>query len=174
MGQAVGEAIHEALETWLLTSDPSSEAERQRQRISARLAARLTGAELEAAEQRARQILDALANGEILARLVARRDDVVARELPILLPPDDEPFGPIAGISGVIDLLLRDPESGELLVVDYKTDQVDDEQALAERAAHYHPQLATYAEALKQALDLDNAPPTELWFVTSDRVWRSS
>ena len=83
-------------------------------------------------------------------------------------------FGPIAGISGVIDLLLRDPESGELLVVDYKTDQVDDEQALAERAAHYHPQLATYAEALKQALDLDNAPPTELWFVTSDRVWRSS
>ena len=105
---------------------------------------------------------------------MTEQDHIVARELPVLLPTGEEQSDPIVGVSGIIDLVLREPETEELIVVDYKTDHIEDGQDLADHASHYAPQLSAYAEALRQAFDLEASPRTELWFVASDRVWRSS
>ena len=53
-------------------------------------------------------------------------------------------------LEGFIDLLFRDAD-GSLVIVDYKTDTVTDADALAQRAAHYAPQLRAYARALQAA-----------------------
>ncbi|MEV1129287.1 UvrD-helicase domain-containing protein [Agromyces sp. NPDC049794] len=55
-------------------------------------------------------------------------------------------------LEGFIDLLFRDVD-GSLVIVDYKTDAVSDAAALAERAAHYAPQLQAYVRALEAATD---------------------
>ena len=59
----------------------------------------------------------------------------------------------IAGtvVEGYIDLLVRHPERG-LVVVDYKTDQIADGPERAQRLARYGIQLAAYALALEELL----------------------
>ena len=51
-------------------------------------------------------------------------------------------------VEGFVDLLYEHGDG--LVVVDWKTDAVDDRAALAAKVAHYGLQLATYAEALSQ------------------------
>ena len=48
-------------------------------------------------------------------------------------------------VQGIIDAYFE--EEGELVVLDYKTDQIYDENELAEK---YHAQLDYYARALEQ------------------------
>lgn len=48
-------------------------------------------------------------------------------------------------LQGVVDCFFE--EGGELVVVDFKTDRVSRDD-LAERAAHYRPQLEAYSMAL--------------------------
>lgn len=52
-------------------------------------------------------------------------------------------------IDGTIDLLYETSD-GALVVVDYKTDRVSG-KALADRAASYHRQGQTYADAIARA-----------------------
>jgi len=54
-------------------------------------------------------------------------------------------------VEGYIDLLVRHPERG-LVVVDYKTDQIADGPERAQRLARYGIQLAAYALALEELL----------------------
>jgi ATP-dependent helicase/nuclease subunit A len=54
-------------------------------------------------------------------------------------------------IEGVVDLVFE--EDGGLVVVDYKTDRIEPEQALAQ-AAHHAPQLQLYGRGLAQATGL--------------------
>ena len=75
-------------------------------------------------------------------------------------------------VSGIIDLVYRDPEDGCLVVVDYKTDAVDGEKEIEERSQVYEPQVRAYAKILRDALDLDEEPRTELWFLAADRIVR--
>jgi ATP-dependent exoDNAse (exonuclease V) beta subunit len=75
-------------------------------------------------------------------------------------------------VSGIVDLLYRDPEDGRLVVADYKTDRVQDDETLAERARVYEPQVRIYARALQKALGLDHEPHNELWFLDADRIVR--
>jgi ATP-dependent helicase/nuclease subunit A len=170
----VGVAVHEALERWDLTAEREEETHRQQQRAANRLSSSLTGPALTAALERTDAIFKALRSSRLIERLIEQRDRIVARELPVLLPAPDSEIGPIAGISGIVDLVLRVPESDNFLVVDYKTDDIHDESELAARAAHYRPQLDVYANALQQAFSLPARPGTEIWFVGSDAVWRSS
>jgi ATP-dependent exoDNAse (exonuclease V) beta subunit len=51
-------------------------------------------------------------------------------------------------VEGFVDLLYEDGDG--LVVVDWKTDAVDDRATLAAKVEHYGLQLATYAEALSQ------------------------
>jgi hypothetical protein len=77
----------------------------------------------------------------------------------------------LEGVVGRLDLLYRDPESGDLVVADIKTDAVADEPAaLAELAARYLPQLTVYGAAVQRALGLPSPPRLELWLVALDRV----
>jgi ATP-dependent exoDNAse (exonuclease V) beta subunit len=120
---------------------------------------------------RAERLLARFAAGELGARLRRLAPHVVARELPVLLPPDPaDPRAPAGFLAGRIDLLYRDPDTGEWVVADYKTDALDGEEALAERARAYAAQGVGYLRAVCEALRLDRAPRFELWFLEADRV----
>jgi ATP-dependent exoDNAse (exonuclease V) beta subunit len=54
-------------------------------------------------------------------------------------------------IEGYVDLLVRDPVRG-LLVVDYKTDRLGDPSVREQRLRHYRIQLAAYGVALESVL----------------------
>ena len=61
----------------------------------------------------------------------------------------------------IADLCQHD---GQIVVADYKTDRDDDAVAMSER---YRDQLSVYARAVKQALELDSEPRSELWLLRS-------
>jgi ATP-dependent exoDNAse (exonuclease V) beta subunit len=73
----------------------------------------------------------------------ARRAARVWRELNLWFP-DGEHL-----VEGKVDLVFE--EEGQLVVVDYKSDAITDDQAL-EQAAHHAPQLQLYGRGLAQAL----------------------
>jgi hypothetical protein len=72
-------------------------------------------------------------------------------------------------VAGAIDLVYRDPATGELVVVDYKTDRIETKAEIAERARVYAAQGAEYQRALREALRLDAPPRFELWFLYAGR-----
>ncbi len=76
-------------------------------------------------------------------------------------------------LAGAIDLLYRDPADDRWVIVDYKTDRVETEDDLGARADAYDAQETVYGEAVRQALGLETAPRTELWFLWADHLWRS-
>jgi ATP-dependent exoDNAse (exonuclease V) beta subunit len=73
-------------------------------------------------------------------------------------------------IAGTIDLLYRDPQDGRIVVVDYKTDDVATEDEIRARVAVYAPQGALYARAVREALELQEEPRFELWFLKTAQV----
>jgi ATP-dependent helicase/nuclease subunit A len=167
---AAGAALHRALELWDLDADPAREVERQRARLPAYLAAVAAGDDLESALPRCRQLLDRFASGGLAARLRALAAQVLAREMPVLLAPAGSgEDGPVGFVSGAVDLLYRDPGGGELVIADYKTDEVGGVE-LERRAVTYASQGAAYLRAVQEALDLATPPRFELWFVHAGQV----
>jgi ATP-dependent exoDNAse (exonuclease V) beta subunit len=121
-----------------------------------------------AAARCARELLDRLAGGSLVARLERLRSHVVARELPVLLPAaaGDEA---LAFVAGAVDLVYCDPDSEEWVVVDYKTDVVAPDVSVESHAAGYAGQGAVYQRALREGLGLAREPRFDLWFLASDR-----
>jgi ATP-dependent exoDNAse (exonuclease V) beta subunit len=72
----------------------------------------------------------------------ARRARRTWRELPLWFPDGAHL------VEGIVDLVFE--EDGQLVVVDYKSDAITAEQALAQ-AAHHAPQLQLYGRGLAQA-----------------------
>jgi ATP-dependent helicase/nuclease subunit A len=167
---ALGGAVHRALEEWDLAADPRDELARQRIRLPAYLAPLARGEVVERALPRAEELLDRFGESRLLERLRGLAGRIVARELPVLLPPRDAAHSPVGVVTGAVDLVYRDPETGQLVIADYKTDEVEDPAEIARRAAVYAPQGATYVRALQEALDLPKPPRFELWFLRADRV----
>ncbi|RPH56358.1 hypothetical protein EHM82_03520, partial [bacterium] len=118
----------------------------------------------------ARDLLATFAAGPLLPRLRSLKDHLVARELPVLLPPGKGEHSPVGVVSGTIDLLYKDPKTGRLVIADYKTDEVEGGEEMEARAAVYAPQGAIYARAIQEALELGEAPRFELWFVRMGRI----
>jgi len=113
------------------------------------------------------ELVERFLQGPLAARFEAARTGILARELDILLPADDlQPDIP-GCLSGAIDLLLRDPADGQIVVVDYKTDVVSDAAHARELAQHYAPQANAYQRAVHDALGLTDPPRFEFWFVHS-------
>ncbi len=172
---AAGAALHRALELWDLGAEPVREADRQRALLPAYLSAVAAGEEAARALPRCRRLLERFVAGGLAARLRALAGGVLARELPVLLAPSPEiPGGVAAGgaagfVSGTVDLLYRDPASGELVIADYKSDDVSGAE-LAGRAAIYATQGAVYVGAVQAALGLAAPPRFELWFVHAGEV----
>jgi ATP-dependent exoDNAse (exonuclease V) beta subunit len=95
---------------------------------------------------------------------------VVARELPIWVAPRGEaPDDPVGFVAGAVDLLYRDPATGELVVADYKTDAVEGAD-LDVHASRYAAQGEHYTRAVQQALALPARPRFELWFLAVGEV----
>ena len=134
-GRSFGSLVHRALE-WAPLDGP------ERGAAIARALAPAFGLDEEAAHRAAAEVSRTLALPVVARALAAPRH---WRELPVVFPEDSD----LA--EGVVDLVFE--EDGALVVVDYKTDHVSPEQALAQ-AAHHAPQLQLYGRGLAQATGL--------------------
>jgi ATP-dependent helicase/nuclease subunit A len=88
--------------------------------------------------------------------------EILGREVPLLSQGDAR--------RGSIDLIYRDTESsGNLVLVDYKTDRTTDDSQLIER---HRRQMERYADGLRNALSLSGDSPLrrELWLLRQDRI----
>ncbi len=118
----------------------------------------------------AEALLETFAAGPFLVRMRRLKDHLLARELPVLLPPGEGGRSPVGAVTGAIDLLYRDPEEGRIVIADYKTDEVETEQEAQARAAVYASQGELYARAIQEALELAEMPRFELWFLRAGAV----
>jgi ATP-dependent exoDNAse (exonuclease V) beta subunit len=162
---AAGTAVHRVLEQLRLDGEPREELARASAGLAAWIDALIPGGERAAALASAREALARFADGPLLERFAGLRGAVIARELPVLLRPDPEGEGAVGFVAGSIDLLYRDPASGELVIADYKSDRVEGAAALTERAQRYQGQATHYRRAVQEALELPAPPRFELWFL---------
>ncbi len=167
----VGTAVHRLFETWEFDNDEATEFQRQTTRARHYLRQALGDASVAEALERLSDMLKRIERGSLFRRFLELEGRVVARELPVVLPPASGDEGPVGFRSGAVDLLYR-TEDGELVIVDFKTDALELEIEIEARAADYTPQEDAYAEAVRSALALDQAPSTELWFLWPDRLHR--
>jgi ATP-dependent helicase/nuclease subunit A len=134
-GRNFGSLVHQMLE-WTPLEGGSPE---QALPMAIALAPRF-GLDDEAANRAATAVAQVLASA-LMER--ARKSSRVWRELPFWLPESDEL------VEGIVDLVFE--EDGQLVVVDYKTDQVTAAQAV-DQAAHHAAQLRLYGRGLTLAL----------------------
>jgi ATP-dependent helicase/nuclease subunit A len=162
---AVGTAVHRVLELYPLPEEKLTAV------LDAALEPLVPPDALAAARTQARDLWRRFTAGPLAARLDALLPHVVARELAVLLPPDPEDAdGPVGFLSGAIDLLYRDPDDGELVLADYKTDQVESPLEVDARARAYALQGRVYRRAVAEALGLSEGPRVEFWFVVPGLV----
>ncbi len=180
-----GVLVHRALQHW----DPGRPLAQELERVCELLPAwALSSAQNEEDARRAsglaRVLLERFASpGGLGNRLAAVGSGIIGREVPILLPAegDGAPRGgadqnhvtqrlPVGHFAGRVDLVYRDPDSGILVVADYKTERVDgmDDERISAVAQAYVPQLRIYASAVGQALG--QALRAEVWFIEGSRV----
>jgi len=133
-GRHFGSLVHRVLE-WVSLEDATAESVRA---MAAALAPSF-GLDAESGRRAGEAAWTALGL-PVMAR--ARGALRVWRELPLVFPDGSDL------IEGVIDLVFEEP--GGLVVVDYKTDRIAPEQAVAQ-AAHHAPQLQLYGRGLAQA-----------------------
>ena len=158
---AVGSAAHRVLERVdPAAADPESELEQWRREADAWLESVLPDAD---------QLLTSFSNSVLGQRFRELAPGFVARELPVLLAPAGDE-GAVGYLSGTIDLVYRDPQDGRLVVADYKTDEVTEDEQIEARSDAYAEQLAVYVRALREAVGLDQPPRAELWFLAAGRV----
>lgn len=116
--------------------------------------------------------METLERSELLARLRAAPQRVLARELPFALAGSPERENePLGACVGSIDLLWED-ERGELVVVDYKTERAPDAAARRASLERHAPQLELYLRAVAAGLGPARPVRAELWFLAEDRVER--
>jgi ATP-dependent exoDNAse (exonuclease V) beta subunit len=166
LGRAIGTAVHAALEHWDAALAPAESLARARRTLEAALPALVPAEDVAESVAGACDVLAAFAASLLHERLREIAPHVVARELPVLLPagPGERAVGQVVG---AIDLLYRDPATGEWVVADYKSDAVRSPAELRERAARYRAQGGAYVRAVHEALGLAAPPRFELWFLVS-------
>ena len=134
-GTAVGRAVHAALQTVDLVTGAD---------VAAAARAQALGEGVPGREQEVRELVEAVRRAPIV-RTAVESSGRYWREVPVAAE--------VEGIllEGFIDLLVE-TEDG-LVVVDYTTDRVDDEDDLDAALARYAVQGAAYAVALEAVLD---------------------
>jgi ATP-dependent helicase/nuclease subunit A len=136
-GRDFGSLVHRLLE-WAPLEDVAA-GRAGRVRAMAEAMAPSFGLDAETAERAAAQV-ERVLSLPVIDR--ARRSPRVWRELALWFPDGAHL------VEGVVDLVFE--EDGQLVVVDYKSDAIADDQALAQ-AAHHAPQLQLYGRGLAQA-----------------------
>ena len=166
---AVGSATHRVLETWNPGTDPDRELERQLLAVATRLGD-VGDPDGDTVAQATGEIVRAFVRGPLFERWLALAPRTIGREIPIVLPAGVASGSRGIGyLTGSIDLVYRQ-EDGRLVIADYKTDGLTDAAAIAERAAHYAPQLSAYRAAVRAAFPEEPEPRTELWFLPAARI----
>jgi len=171
LAMAIGTAVHQLLETIDLDADLRSQVGEGRDRILTEVVSGLDEQQVAEAEGTIDDLLAKLTAGPCLDRLSTLAPAVIARELPVFGWEECE-GAPGTVISGIVDLVYRDPEDGQIVIGDYKTDAVATDDQIDERVRVYEPQVRTYARALREALELASEPHVELWFLAADRIVR--
>ncbi len=185
-GAAIGTAIHAFLEVFDFDHGNRGAAwDAALEVLRARLANRVPPRARAEAERAAVGVLEAFHKSSLWTRFEAIQGHILGREVPLLARPAlraQDRNAPVGSTIGAIDLLYREPparyaagagekaESGRVVVVDFKSDRVDGEEALQARAAHYAPQGRVYCDAVADALALAVPPRFELWFLAAGRV----
>jgi len=165
-----GTWVHRAFEEWRFEDDPEVELSRARSRALESAAAQAAPV-AEAVRRRLDLLFDRLEGGALLDRLQEIGSGWLVRELPLIAPPTtSEPGAPLQALVGSIDLVYRDAAEDRLVIVDFKTDLLEDESEIAARAEAYRPQLEVYRDAIAQAFPEQTRPRCELWFLWTDRV----
>ncbi len=139
-GRDFGSLVHRLLE-WVPLEDVEAGRE-DRVRAMAEALAPSFGLDAEAAGRAAQQV-ERVLRLPVLDR--ARRSTRLWRELSLWFPDGAHL------VEGIADLVFE--ENGQLVVVDYKSDAIAGDQALAQ-AAHHAPQLQLYGRGLAQAAGL--------------------
>ena len=171
LAMAIGTAIHGLLETLVLDEDLCAQVEKSRDGLVTGIVGGMDEEQVVEVEEIIDRLLATIAAGPCLERLSAVAQGVIARELPVYGWEVSE-NAPGTVVSGIVDLVYRDPDDGRLVVADYKTDALADQTAIDDRTLVYEPQVRVYARILRDALDLDEEPHTELWFLAADTIVR--
>jgi ATP-dependent exoDNAse (exonuclease V) beta subunit len=167
--RAIGSAIHRALEEFDFGANPKEEIERRRDAVARDLALVAASDCADETVAAGMQLWDQIARGSLFARLRELSDRIVARELSVLSPPiDDE--GPVGYFAGQIDLVYRDPDNDEMVIVDYKTGAMGDREGLRSPKESHADQGDAYKRALASAFELAYTPRFELWFLQDDEI----
>lgn len=169
---AAGTAVHAALAQLDLHASLLPQLARAAAEVSTLLPVELGAAEREAAVLRAGELLQRLTSSPLLERLGELADGVIGREVPLLLPAEEGGEGPLGFLAGALDLLYRDPSSGELVVADFKTDALPSPAELEGGARRYRRQGELYCRAVQEALALPDRPHFEIWWLTVGQVQR--
>ena len=165
---AVGTVFHRVMERLDLTGDLGTQLAQQRARLAQEVGGETAPKERAALVAETDALLAAFAASPLYTRLGRIAPHVIARELPVLLPPAEGDDAPVGFVSGAADLLYRDPADGGFVVADFKTGAVADAE-LGAAAAAFSAQGRAYAGAVQDALGLPVRPRFELWFVRLGR-----
>ena len=158
----VGTAIHALIEQ--IDNVESANRVLRADGVSAALAKAYGGDPVSnSAQARAILLAERFRSGSLLQRLC--RMEILGREVPILL--DGGSDGPVAGWVGALDLLYRNPATGQVVVADFKTDAVDATDLSFAARAHQE-QGRIYVETVRRAMGLDYTPNFEVWFLDAD------
>lgn len=168
LARAVGTAVHRALELIQLDAEPVAALQAQIAGLADAVRGFVPRSRLDEVVQEARRLLEDADRSGILYELFDRRDQILGREVPVLLP--DESTG--GAVIGTLDLLYRDPATGQLVVADFKTDAVRSDEELQAKRAHYLGQGQVYQDAVARMFPNEEPPAFELWFLTANRIVR--
>lgn len=168
LARAVGTAVHRALELLDLEAEPIGALRTQIEGLADAVRGFVPQARLIEVVRTARELLEEADRRGILYELFDRREQILGREVPVLLP-DHESGGAIVG---TLDLLYRDPNTGQLVVADFKTDALQSQEEFEQRREHYLAQGRVYQDAVALMFPEEEAPAFELWFLSANRIVR--
>ncbi len=114
----------------------------------------------------ARQVLEQMDNNGLLHELFERRQQILGREIPVLLPAHEHG----STIVGTLDLLYRDPADNNLVVADFKSDHVRDVKDAAQLVQAYQAQGRIYCQAVELMFPDEEPPRFELWFLRAGQI----
>lgn len=144
IGRLAGVVSHRLLERWDFSQDPSKLREQVAPAVRAAIGPD-DQSYAEAVAESVHNLLVTFSRSDAYARL--RSSEIIGREVPFVMAWGDRQV-----MEGVIDLIYR--LDGELWVVDYKTDTISADQAVA-RADLYRTQSEVYKAAVRQSLAVD-------------------
>jgi ATP-dependent helicase/nuclease subunit A len=162
-----GTAVHRLIELIDLSGDLRAQLAEAGARLAEIVGEQTTSARVrtEALERSEAIIARLLEGGCLIDRLSAVSDQIVGREIPLLVTRPDG-----TTCVGALDLLYMDSDTADMVVVDFKTDRICRTDELQRRAEQYASQGAAYAEAVMRALHLAQVPRFEVWFLWADSV----